>query len=182
MNRYYGGITNASMRDSSDGMSCEIISAGSDNSLRSFNTALESQNKELSQNLILKKLGLRKRNEKLPVVIGLDFSEARQKDWGNLATIHKNHTNTYIWKYKNRTITDMILRQPKWNKNIMKYTVDRSTHSTAVVMSPCGNYCAVGSRGGMIYLYNIQSGILVCDVCVYICVYKYILCVCVCYC
>lgn len=26
-------------------------------------------------------------------------------------------------------------------------------------MSPCGNYCAVGTRGGVIYLYNVQSGL-----------------------
>jgi U3 small nucleolar RNA-associated protein 21 len=157
--RYFGGITNASLRDGADAMSCEILSAGSDGSLRVFNTALEAQNKELSQGAILKKLGLRRRGQRLPVTTGFDFSEARQKDWANVATIHKNHSNTYLWKFGNRTITDVVLRQSHWPQNVMKFTADRSTHSTAVVMSPCGNYCAVGSKGGTIYLYNVQSGI-----------------------
>lgn len=157
--RYYGGSTNASMRDNADAMSCEIISAGSDSTLRLFNTAIESQNREMSQQVILKKLGLRRRHERLPVTTGFDFSEARQRDWGNLATIHKNHANTYIWKFKNRAVTEMILRQKQWTTNEMMHTTDRATHSTAVVMSPCGNYCAVGSRGGTVYLYNVQSGI-----------------------
>jgi U3 small nucleolar RNA-associated protein 21 len=157
--RYYGGVTNASLRDNADAMSCEIISAGSDGSLRLFNTALESQNKELSQGVILKKLGLRRRHQRLPITTGFDFSEARQRDWANLATIHKNHANTYLWKFKNRAVTEVVLRQPSWPKNVMKFSADRSTHSTAVVMSPCGNYCAVGSKGGTIHMYNVQSGI-----------------------
>lgn len=157
--RYYGGVTNASLRDNADAMSCEIVSAGSDGSLRLFNTALESQNKELSQGVILKKLGLRRRHQRLPITTGFDYSEARQRDWANLATIHKNHSNTYLWKFKNRAVTEVILRQPNWPKNVMKFNADRSTHSTAVVMSPCGNYCAVGSKGGTVHLYNVQSGI-----------------------
>ena len=157
--RYYGGSTNASMRDNADAMSCEIISAGSDATLRLFNTAIESQNREMSQKIILKKLGIRRRHGKLPVTIGFDFSEAREKDWGNLATIHKNHSNAYMWKFKNRAVTELILRQPSWPTNERMHFSDRSTHSTAVVMSPCGNYCAVGSRGGVIYIYNVQSGI-----------------------
>ena len=121
--RYYGGSTNASMRDNSDATSCEIVSAGSDGTLRLFNTAIEVQNRELSQNTILKKLGMQRRNERLPVTIGFDFSETRQRDWGDLVTIHKNHANVYVWKFKNRTVTEMILRQPSWPKNEKKFTV-----------------------------------------------------------
>ena len=121
--RYYGGSTNASMRDNSDATSCEILSAGSDGTLRLFNTAIEVQNRELSQNTILKKLGMQRRNERLPVTIGFDFSETRQRDWGDLVTIHKNHANVYVWKFKNRTVTEMILRQPSWPKNEMAFTV-----------------------------------------------------------
>jgi hypothetical protein len=45
------------------------IFIGSDKTLRLFNTALEAQNREMSQNVILKKLGLRRRNERLPVTM-----------------------------------------------------------------------------------------------------------------
>lgn len=157
--RFYGGITNASIRDNANGFSCEMISAGSDGCLRYFNTALESQNREMSQKPILKKLNLWRRNEKLPQTIAFDFSESRQRDWSNLVTVHRNHTNAYLWKFKDRVITEVILRQPHWRENDKKYSIDRSHHSTAVAASPCGNFCVVGSRGGVIYQYNMQSGL-----------------------
>lgn len=157
--RYYGGITNISMRDNTDASSCEMISAGSDGTVRLFNTALESHNREFSQKPILKKLGLLKRNQKLPTVIGFDYCETRQRDWGNMVTIHKNHSNAYLWKYKNRVITEVILKQASWNNNEMMYVPDKRNFSTAVAMSVCGNSVVVGSQGGVIYKYNAQSGL-----------------------
>ena len=157
--RYYGGITNISMRDNSDASSCELISAGSDGSIRLFNTALESHNREFSQKPILKKLGLLKRNQKLPTVIAFDYCETRQRDWGNMVTIHRNHSNAYLWKYKNRVVTEVILKQSSWHNNKMMYVPDKRHFSTAVAMSVCGNSVVVGSHGGVIYKYNAQSGL-----------------------
>ncbi len=37
--------------------------------------------------------------------------------------------------------------------------VQVSTPDTAVAVSTCGNYAIVGSRGGVLYKYNIQSGL-----------------------
>eukprot|EP01034_Spumella_vulgaris_P032453 gene32453-40053_t len=156
--RYYGGTTNVSMRDNADGMSCELISAGSDGSVRLFNTAIESQNREMSQKPILKQLGMQRRNERLPHCTGFDFSETRARDWGNMATIHRNHSNVYVWKYKHRVVTDMILRQASWATNERKVASSRHNHATSVTLSPCGNFCLVGYKGGMIYKYNLQSG------------------------
>jgi len=147
------------MRDNADGMSCEMISAGTDGTLRLFNTAIETQNRELSQKPILKKLGLQRRNERLPPCTSFDFSETRQRDWGNLVSIHQDHANTYVWKFKHRVVTEMVLKQPHWKDNDRKFYSDRRTHATAVAMSPCGNFAVVGTRGGTIYRYNLQSGI-----------------------
>ena len=137
--RYYGGTTNVSMRDNIDGTSCEIISSGCDGTLRVFNTAIESQNREFSQKPILKKLGLLRRNERLPECIGFDFSETRQRDWGNLVTVHKDHAHAYVWKYKHRVVTEMILKQPDWKLNSRNFNIDRKLHAAAVALSPCGN-------------------------------------------
>jgi len=41
----------------------------------------------------------------------------------------------------------------------MKKPTHWSTHATCVGISACGNYALVGTRGGTIYKYNIQSGI-----------------------
>lgn len=156
--RFYGGTTNVSMRDNADGYSCEMLSAGADGAFRLFNFAVESQNREMSQKPILKKLGLNRRNERLPEMTGFDFCETRQRDWADIVSIHKNHSNTYLWRLKNRVITETILRQPSWKTNEMNHAPDRSTHSSAVTLTSCGHFCIVGSKGGTIYVYNVQSG------------------------
>lgn len=156
--RYYGGVTNASLSDNAEATSCEIVSAGSDRTLRLFNTALEAQNREMSQKPVLKKLGLLRRNERLPVVTNFDFSETRERNWGNLVTIHRNHSDAYVWRFRHRVVTDVVLRQPRWPSNAMMHTLDHRNHASAVAVSPCGNFCAVGSKGGTIHLYNLQSG------------------------
>lgn len=157
--RYYGGTTHVSMRENATAMSCEMISAGSDGTLRLFNTALETQNREMSQKPILRKLGFQRRNERLPECIGFDFSETRQRDWGDMVTVHRNHCNTYVWRFKHRVITDTVLKQPNWNTNSMKSAIDRNFHATAVAVSNCGNFCVVGHKGGAIFKYNLQSGL-----------------------
>ena len=139
--------------------SCELVSAGADSTLRLFNSAIESQNREFSQKPILKRYGMVRRNEKLPVVIDFDFVETRQRDWGNMITAHKDHSNVYVWRYRHRVVTELVLRQPDWPTNVMAHSLDSRTHSTAVVISACGNFACVGSKGGMIYCYNLQSGI-----------------------
>ena len=157
--RFYGGTTHVSMRDNADAMSCEMISAGTDGTLRLFNTAIEAQNRELSQKPILKKLGLQRRNERLSPCTAFDFCETRQRDWGNMVSIHKDTASAFVWKYKHRVVTEMVLKQPHWQDNSRKFHSDRRTHATAVALSPCGNFCVVGTRGGAIYKYNLQSGL-----------------------
>ena len=160
--RYYGARTNSSMRENTQATNCELVSAGSDGTIRLFNTAIESQNKEMSQRRILDLLGMRRRNQKLPCAIGFDFSETRQRDWGNMVTIHRNHTNTYVWKYADKAITEMILHPPdvkiKSSFNDLA-SGDISKHATSVCVSLCGNFCIVGSKGGAVHKYNLQSGI-----------------------
>lgn len=161
--RYYGtgggGSTNASLRDAADGFSCEIISAGSAGDLRVMNTARESQNKEMSQKNILKKLGYDSRRSRLPPTIGFDFAESRDRDWGNLVTIHKDRGDAYSWRYKHRASTEMVLRQTSWKTNEKMFAADASIHSTSVAVSACGNFCVIGNKGGSIHRYNLQSGL-----------------------
>lgn len=118
-----------SMRLNSDATSCELLSAGSDGTLRMFNSAIESQNRELSQKPILKRFGMIRRNERLPIVVGFDFAETRQRDWGNLVTAHKNHSNVYVWRYKHRVVSDVVLRQTHWPTNEMTHTVRKERTS-----------------------------------------------------
>ena len=47
----------------------------------------------------------------------------------------------------------------KWNVSAMKVPPPENIHATAVVISSCGNFAVIGTKGGMIYKYNIQSGL-----------------------
>lgn len=160
--RYYGtggyGSSDASLRDAADGYSCEIVSCGSGGDIRLINTGRESQNRQMSQKAILKKLGYDRRRALLPPAIGVDFSETREKDWGNMVSIHKNHSNAYTWKYRNRVVTELILRQPSWKSNDLMYPEDPANYASAVTVSACGNFCVIGNKGGSIHRYNLQSG------------------------
>jgi U3 small nucleolar RNA-associated protein 21 len=76
-----------------------------------------------------------------------------------MVTVHKDTASAYVWKFKHRVVTEMVLKQPHWQENSRKFLADRRTHATAVALSPCGNFCVVGTRGGALYKYNLQSGL-----------------------
>lgn len=175
--RYYGGLTNVSMRDNTEGTSCEILSCGAggpagDSSFRVFNTAIEAQNREVSQKPMLKQLGMQRRNEQLPPMLSFDLCETRQRDWSNVVSIHQNHSVAYLWKYSHRVISTTVLKQADWNprndsqvfsgsgsgaaRNSTKTT---GTHATACCLSACGNFAVIGTKSGLIYKYNVQSGL-----------------------
>ncbi|KAK1734687.1 WD40 repeat domain-containing protein [Skeletonema marinoi] len=163
-----GGIL-ANASDGTDAASCQILSCGGpgDLSLRLFSTARTNLDKEYSQGPGLerkaKKLGLvgpeGRAELLLPEVAGLATSEARSRDWGDLVTIHKDHAMAYVWSTKRGSQTGPVLRQPQWNVSAMKKRPPRTAHATSVAISACGNFALVGTVGGVVYKYNIQSGI-----------------------
>jgi U3 small nucleolar RNA-associated protein 21 len=146
------------MREGADGFSRVLLSAGSDNTFRFFNTAVETQNIEMSQKVILKKVGLLHRSERLSRVIGFDSCETRRRDWGDIVTIHSQSCSAYVWKSTTKAATDIILKQSHWATNVKANVVDKKTFCSAVAISSCGNFAVIGYKGGFIYTYNIQSG------------------------
>lgn len=163
-----GGIL-ANASDGTDASSCQILSCGGagDLSLRVFSSARSNLDKEYSQGPGLEKkakklgyLGPEGRAELLlPEIIGLETSEARSRDWGDLVTIHRNHAMAYVWSTKRGTQSGPVLRQPQWNVSAMKQRPPRSANATSLAISVCGNFALVGTVGGVIYKYNLQSGL-----------------------
>lgn len=163
-----GGIL-ANMSDGTDASSCQILSCGGpgDLSLRLFSTARSNLDKEYSQGpgldkkaKKLGKVGPEGRAELLlPEVVGLATSEARSRDWGDLVTIHRNHAMAYVWSNKRGAQSGPVLRQPQWNISAMKDRPPRSANATSLAISACGNFALVGTIGGVIYKYNLQSGL-----------------------
>ena len=162
-----GGIL-ANAADGTDAASCQILSCGGpgDRSLRLFSTARSNLDKEYSQGPGLdrkaKKLGMigpeGRAELLLPEIVGLATSEARTRDWGDLVTIHRNHAMAYIWSTKRGAQSGPVLRQSHWNISAMKDRPPRSANATSLAISACGNFALVGTVGGVIYKYNLQSG------------------------
>jgi U3 small nucleolar RNA-associated protein 21 len=159
-----GGLL-ANAADGTDaGMAGQLISAGSvDRAVRLFSAARSVLDKEFGQGVGLEKrakqLGLRDKEELLlPVVKDMEFCQARTRDWGDMVTIHQHHSIAYVWSTKRGAQTGPVLRQPEWNVSARKPPPPASTHATSLSMSPCGNFCIVGTAGGTIYKYNVQSG------------------------
>ena len=156
----------ASMSDGTDAASCQILSCGGkgDSSLRIFSTARSVLDREFSQGKgLLKKsrdFGLEDKSEiLLKPIIGMAMCETKSRDWGDLVTIHKDHSFAYVWSTKSKSQSGPILRQEGWNISAMKVQPPKGTHATAVTMSSCGNFAIIGTREGVIYKYNVQSGL-----------------------
>ena len=167
--RYLHPATNGLLAQSVDGTdasACQILSGGSaDRTLRIFSSARSVLDKEYSQGRGLerqsKKLGLESTAELLlPPITAMATSEARSRDWGDLVTIHQHHAIAYVWSTKRGAQSGPVLRQSDWNVSAMKVPPPKSAHATSVAISSCGNYAVVGTQGGMIYKYNVQSGIV----------------------
>lgn len=94
----------------------------------------------------------------LPPVTGMALCETRFRDWGDIVTIHESHSMAYVWSSKRGAQSGPVLRQPQWNLSAMKVSPPPETHATSIALSPCGNFALVGTRGGLIYKYNVQSG------------------------
>ena len=163
--RFYGGNTLATMADGADGMSCQLLSAGQDRAFRVFHTAREQMSRELSQGPLLKrakKLNICIDDLKLSPVVQFASMETRAKDWCNVVTCHENDPNAYVWQFDRRAIGKHVLRQydptqpaPKGSEQERLRVQGRAT---SVTLSTCGNFALVGTAGGAIFKYNMQSG------------------------
>lgn len=166
--RYMHPATGSILANAADGTdaatSCQLISAGSiDRTVRLFSTARSVLDKEFGQGLGLEKrakqLGLSSKEELLlPPVTEMAMAQSRSRDWGDMVTIHQQHSLAYVWSTKRGAQSGPVLRQPEWNISARKPPPPASTHATSVTLSACGNFCIVGTVGGMIYKYNVQSG------------------------
>ncbi|KAJ0250207.1 Transducin family protein / WD-40 repeat family protein [Hirschfeldia incana] len=129
-----------------------ILSAGQDRAFRLFSVIQEQQSRELSQRHIsrrAKKLRLKEEELKLKPVIAFDCAEIRERDWCNVVTCHMDTAEAYVWRLQNFVLGEHILKPCPENPTPIK----------ACAISACGNFAVVGTAGGWIERFNLQSGI-----------------------
>ncbi|XWS52353.1 hypothetical protein CRYUN_Cryun11dG0061300 [Craigia yunnanensis] len=107
-----------------------ILSAGQDRAFRLFSVI---QEEEL----------------KLKPVIAFDCAEIRERDWCNVVTCHMDTEQAYVWRLQNFVLSEHILRPCPENPTPVK----------ACTISACGNFAVLGTAGGWIERFNLQSGI-----------------------
>ncbi|PIA51851.1 hypothetical protein AQUCO_01000026v1 [Aquilegia coerulea] len=129
-----------------------ILSAGQDRAFRLFSVIQDQQSRELSQRHVSKRAKiLRKKEEeiKLKPVIAFDFAEIRERDWCNVVTCHMDTPRAYIWRLQNFVLGEHILTPCSDNQTPVK----------TCAISACGNFAVLGTEGGWIERFNLQSGI-----------------------
>ncbi|OMO58024.1 hypothetical protein COLO4_34912 [Corchorus olitorius] len=129
-----------------------ILSAGQDRAFRLFSVIQDQQSRELSQKHIskrAKKLRMKEEELKLKPVIAFDCAEIRERDWCNVVTCHMDTEQAYVWRLQNFVLGEHILRPCPENPTAVK----------ACAISACGNFAVLGTAGGWIERFNLQSGI-----------------------
>uniref|UniRef100_A0A0E0LDY3 Uncharacterized protein n=1 Tax=Oryza punctata TaxID=4537 RepID=A0A0E0LDY3_ORYPU len=129
-----------------------ILSAGQDRAFRLFSVVQDQQSRELSQRHVskrAKKLGLKEEEIKLKPVIAFDCAEIRARDWCNVVTCHTDTPQAYVWRLQNFVIGEHILTPSSGSKSPIK----------VCAISACGNFTFLGTEGGWIEKFNLQSGI-----------------------
>ncbi|KAM7486461.1 hypothetical protein LguiA_002470 [Lonicera macranthoides] len=129
-----------------------ILSAGQDRAFRLFSVIQDQQSRELSQRHVskrAKKLRLKEEEIKLKPVIAFDVAEIRERDWCNVVTCHMDTAQAYVWRLQNFVLGEHILTP----------SPEHQTPVKACAISACGNFAVIGTAGGWIERFNLQSGI-----------------------
>ncbi|KAI4348100.1 hypothetical protein L6164_008861 [Bauhinia variegata] len=129
-----------------------ILSAGQDRAFRLFSVVQDQQSRELSQRHVskrAKKMRVKEEEIKLKPVITFDCAEIRERDWCNVVTCHMDTAKAYVWRLQNFVLGEHILNPCPENPTPVK----------SCAISACGNFALLGTAGGWIERFNLQSGI-----------------------
>ncbi|GMH23837.1 hypothetical protein Nepgr_025680 [Nepenthes gracilis] len=128
-----------------------ILSAGQDRAFRLFSVIQDQQSRELSQRHVsrrAKKLRMMEAEIKLKPVIAFDCAEIRERDWCNVVTCHMDTAQAFVWRLQNFVLGEHVLNPSDENQTSIK----------ACTISACGNFAFLGTAGGWIERFNLQSG------------------------
>lgn len=133
-----------------------ILSAGSDSTLRSFSTEVDSMNKNLGHasynRKVAKKKGIKYDPGKMEPIIDFDSGVTREKDWDNIVAVHRFTPIVTTWSYDKCRMGEHKLIHDRF-KGVFPVA------ALCTSISSCGNFAVVGYNTGHLDKFNIQSGI-----------------------
>ncbi len=166
--------------DGSEASGKWLLSAGRDRSLWGFSLRKDGQSGELSQGNVkrkAKKMGHFEDTSsgvedlKAPPIISIACSLNRDGGmggvggavWGNMKNVNAEETNTTGWE---SVLTahegDKLARTWFWGrKKAGRWAFETGDHTpvTSVAITACGTFALIGSAGGALDMFNLQSGI-----------------------
>lgn len=131
----------------------ELLSAGKDSSLRMFHMYSERLNRNLGIARAHPKIKTRNQTDdkKLPSILGFAAEEAKEKQWDNIAAYHEGSDIVTTWNYDKCRMGEHMILQPTFHKH--------GVTVTSICITGCGNYVVIGFSNGLIFKYNMQSGL-----------------------
>jgi len=133
-----------------------ILTAGTDRALRLTSLIRDEQSTELSQGAGLRKLA-RKRGAvleelRVPPVIDVDVSGAKEREWANVVSVHRDEAGARVWSTERAAMGDLFLESTD------AAVVSGARQLSACALSNCGNFAYVGTESGVLDRFNMQSG------------------------
>lgn len=134
-----------------------ILTAGSDSSLRIFSTITEMLNKSLGRASFNRKAAKKKGRAVddpllMPPIADFCSESTREKEWNNIVATHSGLGTVTTWSYNQAKMGEYKLFPKKFKGN---HNVVAST----VCLTKCGNFVVIGYNTGHVERFNIQSGL-----------------------
>ncbi|XP_071864291.1 WD repeat-containing protein 36 [Bombus fervidus] len=134
-----------------------ILTAGSDSSLRMFSTITEMLNQSFGRASFNRKAA-KKRGRLaedpllMPPITNFAIELTKEKQWDNIAATHSGLATVTTWSSNKKKMGEhkLILEKFKSNRNII---------ATCVYITKCGDFVVIGYNSGHVERFNIQSGI-----------------------
>ncbi|PSN35551.1 WD repeat-containing protein 36 [Blattella germanica] len=141
-----------------------LLSAGSDSSLRIFSTLTETFNKSLGKASFNRALSKKKKKIKIlndplrmPPIVQFTSETTREKEWDNIAAVHLGLPMVTTWSYDKLKMGDLKLLPERFDPK--KSDLKLKAVATCLCLTSCGNFVVIGYSTGHVDKFNIQSGI-----------------------
>ncbi|XP_047099467.1 WD repeat-containing protein 36 [Schistocerca piceifrons] len=141
-----------------------LVTAGSDSTLRIFSTINETFNKSLGRASYNRKASKKRKGGIaedpliMPPITSFASETTREKEWDGIAAVHLGVPFVTTWSYDKLRMGDHKLMHERFNN----FKGDRSlsnSYATCVCITRCGNFAVVGMSSGHVDRFNTQSGI-----------------------